>query len=109
MHVYFPSCWDGMNLDSSDHRRHVVYGLDENGQPNDVEAERCPSTHPVKLPQLDLRVEYDVEDGRGYRFSDGRVLPHADFFNAWVQRDLEKVVSRCLGRDGGSCGLIEEH
>ena len=108
LHVFFPSCWDGKNLDSFDHRRHVVYGVDADGHPADIDAERCPSTHPVKIPELDLRVQYDVEDGRDYRLSDGRVTPHADFFNAWSQSDLERLVHRCLGRVGTSCGLIDD-
>lgn len=40
---YFPTCWDGVNLDSPDHRSHVAYpesGTLESGG-------RCPSTHPV--------------------------------------------------------------
>ena len=70
LHVFFPSCWDGKNLDSSDHRRHVVYGLDADGHAADIEAERRPSTHPVKLPELDI-VQYDVEDSRSTKLSDG--------------------------------------
>ena len=31
LHVFFPSCWDGERLDSRDHRKHVVYGLDKDG------------------------------------------------------------------------------
>jgi hypothetical protein len=45
--IIFPSCWDGVNLDSPDHRSHVAYsnagGL---GTPN------CPKTHPVAIPQV---------------------------------------------------------
>jgi hypothetical protein len=108
LHVFFPSCWDGKNLDSSDHRRHVAYGLDADGHPADIDAERCPSTHPIKIPELDLRILYDIGDGRDYRLSDGGVVPHADFFNAWVPKDLERSVDRCLGRVGRSCGLIDD-
>src|SRR5438045_2847655 len=44
----FPTCWDGVNLDSPNHRDHVAYpesGTFESGGP-------CPSTHPVRLPQI---------------------------------------------------------
>lgn len=43
--VFFPNCWDGVNLDSADHSSHMAYsGDDGNGG--------CPSSHPVKLVSL---------------------------------------------------------
>jgi uncharacterized protein DUF1996 len=45
--VFFPSCWDGKNLDSSDHKSHVAYPA--SGAYNDGP---CPSTHPVHLISL---------------------------------------------------------
>ena len=107
-HVFFPSCWDGKHRDSPDHRSHVAYGLGEDGRPTSSDPERCPRSHPFKIPQLDVRIVYDVSDGRAYRLSDERVLPHADFINAWVPRDLDTLIARCLGRVGRSCGLIDQ-
>lgn len=53
--VIFPSCWDGKNLDSPDHKSHVAYsnsgGL---GTPN------CPSTHPVAIPQVMYEIMWDT-------------------------------------------------
>lgn len=52
----FPTCWDGVNLDSPDHASHVSYpesGTFEDGGP-------CPSTHPVKIPQLFYEVIWDT-------------------------------------------------
>ena len=54
--VRFPTCWDGVNLDSPDHMQHVSYpetGTFENSG-------KCPSTHPVKLPQLMFEVIWDT-------------------------------------------------
>ncbi|OCL11758.1 hypothetical protein AOQ84DRAFT_361240 [Glonium stellatum] len=54
--IRFPTCWDGVNLDSADHMSHVAYpssGTFESGGP-------CPSTHPVKLPQLFYEVVWDT-------------------------------------------------
>ncbi len=42
--IFFPSCWDGENLDSADHRSHMAYPTGpahDNG--------RCPESHPVHL------------------------------------------------------------
>ncbi|KAI2777787.1 hypothetical protein F4815DRAFT_279302 [Daldinia loculata] len=52
----FPTCWDGVNLDSPDHASHVSYpesGTFEEGGP-------CPSTHPVKIPQLFYEIVWDT-------------------------------------------------
>jgi hypothetical protein len=107
-HVFFPSCWDGERLDARDHRSHVAYGVDEDGQVDGTDPKRCPKSHPVKIPQLDLRILYDVADGEGYTFSDDHVLPHADFFNAWDEATLRSLLRQCLGRAGSSCGLVED-
>lgn len=52
------SCWDGVNLDSPDHKSHVSYpasGSFETTGP-------CPSTHPVRLPQLMYEVMWDTRE-----------------------------------------------
>lgn len=54
--MWMSSCWDGVNLDSADHATHVSYpetGTFENSG-------ACPSTHPVKLPQLMFEVVWDT-------------------------------------------------
>ncbi len=54
--VHFPSCWDGKNTDSPDHKSHVAYptsGTFESGG-------ACPSTHPVKIPQVMYEVMFDT-------------------------------------------------
>lgn len=50
------SCWDGENLDSPNHMDHVAYpanGTFESGGP-------CPSTHPVRIPQLMFETIWDT-------------------------------------------------
>lgn len=48
-------CWDGKNLDSPDHKTHVAYPT--NGPASfDTDGGACPSSHPVKIPQLMLEV-----------------------------------------------------
>ncbi|KAI1488440.1 hypothetical protein F5X96DRAFT_685393 [Biscogniauxia mediterranea] len=54
--VHFPTCWDGKNLDSIDHKSHVAYpasGTFESGG-------ACPSTHPVKIPQIMYEIMFDT-------------------------------------------------
>lgn len=106
-HVLFPSCWDGKNLDSADHRSHVTYGLDKSGNPSSIDPKTCPSSHPYKIPQLDLRVVYPIINGTGYELSDHTSQPHADFWNTWQQASLEKLIVDCL-RSGTNCEGISD-
>jgi len=55
----FPTCWDGKNLDSPDHKSHVTYATGSG--PNDVgPTGSCPASHPVVIPQLMYEVQWDV-------------------------------------------------
>ncbi len=56
--VTFPTCWDGKNTDSPDHKSHVAYP--QTGTFESVGT--CPSTHPVRLPQLMYEVMWDVRE-----------------------------------------------
>lgn len=58
--ITFPTCWDGKNTDSADHMSHVAYPIFDESQ-NGVGAEgACPSTHPVKIPQVMYEVMWDT-------------------------------------------------
>ncbi len=94
LHISFPSCWDGMRLDSPDHQRHMAYPV----------RGRCPSGHPVEVPAISLIFRYPVAGGEGYRLaSGGDLTAHGDFFNAWQQGALTGLVNGCLNalRDCG--------
>ena len=87
LHVRFPSCWDGRNLDSPDHQSHVTYPV----------RGRCPSRFSHALPQITLIYRYPSAGGAGITLaSGGRHSGHADFFNAWRQEDLQSLVEGCL-------------
>ena len=97
LHVGFPNCWDGANLDSPDHKSHVVYptrGV-------------CPSDHPVALPRLIVRTEYPVgTDSSGITLSSGPYYTaHGDFWNTWDQQKLDDLVARCLN-GSTDCGTL---
>jgi hypothetical protein len=86
LHIRFPDCWDGRRLDSLDHRSHLAYEVKG----------RCPATHPVRVPSLTLIVRYPVKRGAGLALASGGVHSgHADFFNAWNQEALSKIVREC--------------
>jgi hypothetical protein len=95
--VQFPACWDGVNIDSPDHRLHMAYIYYDNGVPT------CPATHPVHLPHIEekfwfyppsttmrvpqLYLSSDRHDGMTHR--NGSTL-HADWFGAW-DKDAENL------------------
>jgi hypothetical protein len=53
--VIFPSCWDGKNVDSPDHRSHVAYS-----GTSALAGDKCPSTHPVRIPQVMYEIMFDT-------------------------------------------------
>jgi hypothetical protein len=89
LHLRFPDCWNGRDLDSPDHKSHMAYSR----------ADRCPKSHPVPVAQLKFKLTYPIGGGRGVRLSSGPgYTAHGDFLNTWDQRELNRRVSSCLRR-----------
>jgi hypothetical protein len=87
LHVIFPECWNGNQLDSADHKSHMAYAA----------RGVCPASHPVAVPQLVLIIRYPVGGaGRVEVASMGQFSGHADFVNAWDQEALTRLVDYCL-------------
>ncbi|MEX2212400.1 MAG: DUF1996 domain-containing protein [Gaiellaceae bacterium] len=88
LRVDFPDCWNGSNLDSVDHVRHMAYSS----------AGRCPSSHPVELPTITLLFLYPPVPASA-QLASGRYASHADFINGWDQDVLDFLVD-ALNRVG---------
>jgi hypothetical protein len=89
MSLRFPNCWDGVNLDSPDHKSHMAY----------PSGSRCPKSHPVVLPRIESFFRYNVGTGPigTITLSSGPYYTaHQDFFNAWDPAVLQTLVTNCL-------------
>jgi hypothetical protein len=89
LHVTFPSCWNGTSLDSADHQTHMAYPM----------RGACPASHPVAVPAISLILRYPVTGAGSVELSSvGQFSAHADFFNAWNQGQLTRLVNSCLNQ-----------
>lgn len=111
MDIFFPSCWNGIDLDSADHKSHLAYPVN-NGGPNGTV---CPASHPVPIIRVSFHYAYGVKpevydpqskSSRGWRFASdmyevstitpGGMSLHGDWFNAWHPEALQAVLDGCI-------------
>ncbi len=85
--ITFPECWDGASVDSANHKSHVQFAVDG----------VC-AAGTVPIPQVVLEVIYPRQATVDQlRLASGSILTmHADFFNAWDQRDFTNQINRRL-------------
>lgn len=108
--IVFPSCWNGKDLDSSDHQSHVAYPIGGQADTGD-----CPSTHPIKFITLFYEFIYATGNLQGSvtngNVSSGFVLAngdavgysfHADFISNWDTTVLKSAIDQCTGQLGGN-------
>ncbi|MEU9598606.1 DUF1996 domain-containing protein [Streptomyces sp. NPDC048109] len=89
-----PSCWDGKNLDTPDHKSHMAYPVVNPGTNNNI----CPADHPVALPMIEFKMAFPVNgDLSRVRLASGASHSfHYDFFNAWDEATLDAMVGHCI-------------
>ena len=111
--ITFPDCWDGMHLDSADHKSHMAYAAGPNAQGRTV----CDSAHPVKLPRLTEEVWYYGVNGAASDFSYATMKNaagqpvgssyslHADVMSAWDPTAFAGLTYACIDKAKDCSGL----
>ncbi|MFT6732443.1 MAG: hypothetical protein ACJAS9_000623 [Polaribacter sp.] len=114
--IIFPSCWDGVNLDSANHKSHMAYP--ETIAPGETV---CPASHPVALVRpsyhFGYRVSADVYDPETLssanwklasdmydadESNNGGMSIHADWMNGWHPELMQMLLDNCL-KQGLDC------
>jgi len=111
--VFFPSCWDGVNVDSEDHKSHVAF-------PSNEDSGSCPSTHPKRLVSIFYEVIWSTDkfadqwygDSQPFVFAQGDKTGygyHGDFVNGWDIDVLDNAIKTCTSDSGvvEDCGAFE--
>ena len=116
-----PTCWDGKNLDSADHRSHIAYAT-YSDQPDGMNGWgylRCPTDHPYVIPEFTMTVGYTIEstdDTTLWHYASDEMIAggapgstfHADWFGAWdpVVQSMwtDNCINKNLNCSGGNLG-----
>ena len=109
--IVFPQCWDGVNLDSPDHRSHMAFPTYR----NEPQRSGCPATHPIALPEITEHFDFPVLDAGAvarWRLSSDMYdtsraagfSVHADWMNGWDPATMRDIVVECLNR-ARDCGV----
>ncbi|CAA9963056.1 wsc domain-containing protein [Pyrenophora teres f. maculata] len=98
--IFFPSCWNGKDVDSPDHKSHMAY-------PDLIQGGKCPKGFEVRLPSLFYETIWDTYKFQGqpgqFLWSNGDPTGcgyHADFMNGWDIDTLQQAVNTCTNPSG---------
>ncbi len=107
--VSFPTCWDGKNLDSPDHKSHMAhYCKDEceDASGNVVATPNgCPASHPIAIPGVTINADFaDLDPNAKYRLSSDNYDPnlpggyslHGDWMNGWDEAIMQRIIDNCM-------------
>ena len=98
--LMFPSCWNGKDVDSPNHKSHVAF-------PNLVMTGTCPEGFETQLPSLFYETIWNTQNFKGI---DGQFVIangdptgygyHGDFMMGWDPDFLQQAVNTCTNLSG---------
>lgn len=108
--VFFPSCWNGVDLDSPNHKDHMAYPVGSGANVT------CPATHPYPLVRLSYHFAYPLFPGqldpvtktsKGFRLAsdlytvdgnknNGGLSLHGVWMNGWHPEAMDLLLKGCL-------------
>ncbi|UKZ76788.1 hypothetical protein TrVFT333_004498 [Trichoderma virens FT-333] len=100
--TFFQSCWDGVNLDSANHKDHVAFPAI-----GDYNTGVCPQSHPKAILSVFYEFFYDtgaIQNFNRFVYATGDATGyslHADYFQGWKdQNALNNAIATCTGPNG---------
>jgi hypothetical protein len=103
--VFFPSCWNGVDLDTKDHKSHMSYPVEA------YNSGSCPDGFPVHFISIFFETLWDTGkfanrwygNKQPFVFSMGDPTGfggHGDFVMGWEEQHLQRAVDTCLADSG---------
>ncbi|MCF8156356.1 MAG: DUF1996 domain-containing protein [Rhodoferax sp.] len=107
--IFFPSCWNGVDLDSANHQSHMAYPT---GTANNV---TCPGTHPYPIVRVSYHFAYPLfpdhlepvtQKSKGFRLASdlytvdasnkGGMSLHGVWMNGWHPEAMDMLLKGCV-------------
>jgi hypothetical protein len=106
--VFFPSCWNGVDLDTADHQSHMAY---PSGTNNNV---KCPSSHPYPIVRVSYHFAFPLfpdqldpvsKTSKGFRLAsdlytvsgnNGGLSLHGVWMNGWNPEAMDLLLKGCV-------------
>jgi hypothetical protein len=107
--IFFPSCWNGKDLDSPDHKSHMAYPT---GTTNNI---ACPATHPYPIVRVSYHFAYPLfpdqldpvsKTSKGFRLAsddytvdsrnNGGLSLNGSWMNGWHPEAMDMLLKGCV-------------
>ncbi|KAF5848945.1 hypothetical protein GGP41_010090 [Bipolaris sorokiniana] len=107
------NCWDGVNLDSPDHKSHVAYPT--NGPAlftGTSTGGACPASHPIvwDTTKFNNKADWPADGSQPFVLSTGDNTgygQHGDYVFGWKDNSLQKAMDDAKGCMGANCGSLK--